>query len=70
MLEGKPLIETPAWSALQAHYEKIKDTTCGSYSRTIRTAENTLPSKAQACTWTTPKIELPMKPFDCSCSSR
>ena len=26
MLEGKPLIETPAWSALQAHYEKIKAT--------------------------------------------
>ncbi len=24
MLEGKPLIETPAWGALQAHYEKIK----------------------------------------------
>jgi len=24
MLEGKPLIETPAWAALQAHYEKIK----------------------------------------------
>jgi glucose-6-phosphate isomerase len=25
MLEGKPLKETPAWDALQAHYEKIKD---------------------------------------------
>ena len=25
MLEGKPLIETPAWGALQAHYETIKD---------------------------------------------
>ena len=26
MLEGKPLKETPAWRALQAHYEKIKNT--------------------------------------------
>ena len=25
MLEGKPLKETPAWRALQAHYEKIKN---------------------------------------------
>ncbi len=25
MLEGKPLIETPAWAALQAHYKAIKD---------------------------------------------
>src|SRR5271157_1474892 len=25
MLEGRPLRETPAWGALQAHYEKIKD---------------------------------------------
>ncbi len=25
MLEGRPLKESPAWDALQAHYEKIKD---------------------------------------------
>ena len=70
MLESKPLKETPAWGALQAHYEKIKDVHLRQlFAEDASAWRRTSLPKAPTCTWTTPKTALPMKLFDCSCSS-
>ena len=54
-MEGKLLNETPAWSALQAHYEKTKDIHLRQLFADDPDRGERFTMEGVSCTWTTPK---------------
>ena len=69
MLEGKPLKETPAWRALQAHYEKIKNTHLRQlFADDPKRGEHLTAEGAGLYRGLLRRTASPMKPFVHSCN--